>query len=149
MAALKYGDLSNQPTKDYVFDLDRFAAFEGNTGPYILYTIVRIKSILSRYGDWEALPIQAPLSAEAKDLMLAITRFGENMTLAYRDYAPNLICAYIYDLAGYLNKFYHETRILAEPDAEKQKGYIALIGLTKSILETCIDLLGFSAPEKM
>ena len=149
MAALKYGDLSNQPTKDYVFDMDRFAAFEGNTGPYILYTIVRIKSILSRYGDWEALPIQAPLSAEAKDLMLAITRFGENMTLAYRDYAPNLICAYIYDLAGYLNKFYHETRILAEPDAEKQKGYIALIGLTKSILETCIDLLGFSAPEKM
>ena len=149
MAALKYGDLMNAPTKDYVFDMDRFAAFEGNTGPYILYTIVRIKSILSRYGDWEALPIQAPLSAEAKDLMLAITRFGENMTLAYRDYAPNLICAYIYDLAGYLNKFYHETRILAEPDAEKQKGYIALIGLTKSILETCIDLLGFSAPEKM
>ena len=149
MAALKYGDLSNQPTKDYIFDLDRFAAFEGNTGPYILYTIVRIQSILSRYGAWEDLPIRTPLTAEAKDLMLALTRFAEVTELAYRDDAPNLICAYIYELAGCANKFYHETRILTEADPEKQKGYIALIALTKGVLETCIDLLGFSAPEKM
>ena len=149
LAALKYGDLMNAPTKDYVFDLDRFAAFEGNTGPYILYTIVRIKSILSRYGAWEDLPIRTPLTAEAKDLMLALTRFAEVTELAYRDDAPNLICAYIYELAGCANKFYHETRILTEADPEKQKGYIALIGLTKGVLETCIDLLGFSAPEKM
>ena len=149
LAALKYGDLMNAPTKDYVFDLDRFAAFEGNTGPYILYTIVRIKSILSRFGAWEDLPIRTPLTAEAKDLMLALTRFAEVTELAYRDDAPNLICAYIYELAGCANKFYHETRILTEADPEKQKGYIALIGLTKGVLETCIDLLGFSAPEKM
>ena len=149
LAALKYGDLMNAPTKDYVFDLDRFAAFEGNTGPYILYTIVRIKSILSRYGAWEDLPIRTPLTAEAKDLMLALTRFAEVTELAYRDDAPNLICAYIYELAGCANKFYHETRILTEADPEKQKGYIALIALTKGVLETCIDLLGFSAPEKM
>ena len=149
MAALKYGDLSNQPTKDYIFDLDRFAAFEGNTGPYILYTIVRIKSILSRFGAWEDLPIRTPLIAEAKDLMLALTRFAEVTELAYRDDAPNLICAYIYELAGCANKFYHETRILTEADPEKQKGYIALIALTKGVLDTCIDLLGFSAPEKM
>ena len=149
LAALKYGDLMNAPTKDYVFDLDRFAAFEGNTGPYILYTIVRIKSILSRFGAWEDLPIRTPLTAEAKDLMLALTRFAEVTELAYRDDAPNLICAYIYELAGCANKFYHETRILTEADPEKQKGYIALIALTKGVLETCIDLLGFSAPEKM
>ncbi len=149
MAALKYGDLSNQPTKDYVFDLDRFAAFEGNTGPYILYTIVRIKSILSRYGAWEELPIRAPQSKEGKDLMLALTRLPDSLLPAYRDCAPNLVCAYIYDLAGYLNKFYHETRILTEPDGEKQQGYIALIGLTKRVLETCIELLGFQAPENM
>ena len=149
LAALKYGDLMNAPTKDYVFDMDRFAAFEGNTGPYILYTIVRIKSILSRYGAWEDLPVTAPLTPEAKDLMLTLTRFAEVAELAYRDDAPNLICAYIYELAGCANKFYHETRILTEEDAEKQKGYIALIGLTRRVLETCIDLLGFSAPEKM
>ena len=149
LAALKYGDLMNAPTKDYIFDMDRFAAFEGNTGPYILYTIVRIKSILGRYGAWEELPITAPETPEAKDLMLALTRLPDALELAYRDCAPNAICAYIYELAGFANKFYHETRILTEEDAEKQKGYIALIGLTKRVLETCIDLLGFEAPEKM
>ena len=149
MAALKYGDLSNQPTKDYIFDLDRFAAFEGNTGPYILYTIVRIKSILEKYGGSTDLPIQPPVTQEDKDLMLAITRFADSLQTAYRDAAPNVICAYIYELSGFANKFYHETRILAEEDALRQQGYIALIALTKSILETCIDLLGFSAPERM
>ena len=149
LAALKYGDLSNQPTKDYVFDMDRFAAFEGNTGPYILYTIVRIKSILSRFGDWEHLPIQAPANAYAKDLMLAITKFGPALENALHSSAPNLICAYIYELAGCVNKFYHETPILKEEDEAVKAGHIALIGLAKNVLETSISLLGFSAPEKM
>ncbi len=149
LAALKYGDLSNQPTKDYNFDLERFAAFEGNTGPYILYTIVRIKSILARYGAWENLPIQAPANTFAKDLMLAITKFGPTMEVALKSSAPNLVCAYIYELAGCVNKFYHETPILKEEDEAVKAGHIALIGLAKNVLETCIDLLGFSAPEKM
>ncbi|MGN1016347.1 MAG: arginine--tRNA ligase [Faecousia sp.] len=149
MAALKYGDLSNQPTKDYVFDMDRFAAFEGNTGPYILYTIVRIKSILAKYGPWEHLPIQAPANPFAKDLMIAITKLGPALENALASSAPNLICAYIYELAGAVNKFYHETRILGEEDETLKAGYIALIGLAKRALEQCIDLLAFSAPEKM
>ena len=149
MAALKYGDLSNQPTKDYNFDLERFAAFEGNTGPYILYTIVRIKSILAKYGAWEHLPIQAPANVYAKDLMLAITKLDPTMEAALKTSSPNQICAYIYELAGCVNKFYHETRILGEENEELKAGYIALIGLAKSILETCIYILGFSAPEKM
>ena len=149
LAALKYGDLSNQPTKDYVFDMDRFAAFEGNTGPYILYTIVRIKSILAKYGAWENLTIQVPANQYAKDLMLAITKFGPSMETALKSSAPNLVCAYIYELAGCVNKFYHETRILTEENAELKAGYIALIGLAKNILETCINILGFTAPEKM
>ena len=149
LAALKYGDLSNQPTKDYVFDMDRFAAFEGNTGPYILYTIVRVKSILSKYGPWEHLPIQAPANPCAKDLMLAITKFGPAMETALKSSAPNLICAYIYELAGCVNKFYHETPILKEENPDVKAGHIALIGLAKNILETSIHILGFSAPEKM
>ena len=149
MAALKYGDLSNQATKDYVFDMDRFAAFEGNTGPYILYTIVRIKSILSRYGKEVKKEIRPAIRREEKDLMLSLSRFGDDLTAAYLQSAPNLICAYIYELAGAVNKFYHETKILAESDEEKQAGYISLISLAKDILETCIYLLGFSAPEKM
>jgi len=148
MAALKYGDLSNLATKDYVFDMDRFAAFEGNTGPYILYTIVRIKSILARYGK-EVSAIRPAETAPEKDLMLAISRFADNMQLAYRDSAPNVICAYIYELAGAVNKFYHETRILSEEDETRKAGYIALISLAKRVLEACIGLLGFCAPEKM
>ena len=149
MAALKYGDLSNQPTKDYNFDLERFAAFEGNTGPYILYTIVRVKSILSRYGAWENLPIRLPTNDYAKDLMLAITKLGPTLEAALANSAPNQICAYIYDLAGCVNKFYHETPILKEEDGALKAGHIALIGLAKDILERSIDILGFAAPEKM
>ena len=149
LAALKYGDLSNQPTKDYIFDMDRFAAFEGNTGPYILYTIVRVKSILGKYGSWEKLPIQAPANPYAKDLMLTITKLSANLEIALNTASPNMICAYIYELAGAVNKFYHETRILTEENKELQAGYIALIGLAKRVLEACIDILGFSAPGKM
>ena len=149
LAALKYGDLSNQPTKDYNFDLERFAAFEGNTGPYILYTTVRIKSILAKYGAWENLPISLPANESARDLMLSITRLAPALESALRTSSPNLICAYIYELAGAVNKFYHETRILTETDKALQAGYISLIGLAKNILETCMSILGFSAPEKM
>ena len=149
LAALKYGDLSNQPTKDYNFDLERFAAFEGNTGPYILYTIVRIKSILAKYGDWAHLPIQPPANPFAKDLMNVITRLQPTLEAALASSAPNLICAYIYELAGAVNKFYHETPVLKEADETLKAGHIALLGLAKNILETCIHILGFSAPEKM
>ena len=149
LAALKYGDLSNQPTKDYVFDMDRFAAFEGNTGPYILYTIVRIKSIIAKYGAYSHLPIREPANSFAKDLMLSITKFGPTMETALKSSAPNIICSYIYELAGTVNKFYHETRILTEEDERLKAGYIALIGLAKDILEQCINILGFEAPEKM
>ena len=149
MAALKYGDLSNQPTKDYNFDMERFAAFEGNTGPYILYTIVRVKSILAKYGPWEHLNIQAPVNAAAKDLMLAITKLGPALESALSASAPNLVCAYIYELAGCVNKFYHETPVLKEENEAVKAGNIALLGLAKNILETCIHILGFSAPNKM
>lgn len=149
LAALKYGDLSNQPTKDYNFDLERFAAFEGNTGPYILYTIVRIKSILAKYGDWAHLPIQPPANPFAKDLMNVITRLQPTLETALASSAPNLICGYIYELAGAVNKFYHETPVLKEADETLKAGHIALLGLAKNILETCIHVLGFSAPEKM
>ena len=150
LAALKYGDLSNLATKDYVFDLDRFASFEGNTGPYILYTIVRIKSILAKYdGDVAAAKLLAPTSQEQKDLMLVLSRLQDSLLAAYRDSLPNVICAYIYELAGAANKFYHDVRIISEPDPAQKASYVALMDLTRCALETCIDLLGFSAPDKM
>ena len=153
LAAIKYGDLSNQASKDYIFDIDRFISFEGNTGPYILYTIVRIKSILKKYaqsGKSAAdYTIQAAHSASEKNLMLELARFNEVMTNAAEELAPHKICAYIYSLANALNHFYHETKIMVEEDAAVQAGYIRLLELTRDVLETCIDVLGFDAPEKM
>ena len=153
MAAIKYGDLSNQAAKDYVFDVDRFTSFEGNTGPYILYTIVRIKSILNKYKEsgksMDDIKILAAASESEKALMLEAAKFGSVMQNVYEELAPHKICAYIYDLANAFNRFYHETKILAEEDEQKQKSYIALLTLTRDILTTCIDLLGFEAPERM
>ena len=153
MAAIKYGDMSNQASKDYVFDVDRFTSFEGNTGPYILYTIVRIKSILNKYQSQgnspDGLKVQEAYADCEKALMLEAAKYNDVMANAFQDLAPHKICAYIYDLANAFNRFYHETKILAEEDAGKQKSYIALLKVTKDVLEACIDVLGFEAPERM
>ena len=155
LAALKYGDLSNQASKDYIFDIDRFTSSEGDTGPYILYTIVRIKSILAKYvengGDVQAVSaeIKTPNNDSEKQLMMALAKYNASVEAACDEYAPHKICAYIYDLANAFNHFYHETKILAEEDTSKKAGWIALLTLTRDVLETAIDLLGFSAPERM
>lgn len=153
LSAVKYGDLSNQASKDYIFDIERFTSFEGNTGPYILYTIVRMKSILAKYRtlgytveDAKILPAK---SESEKALMLEITRFSAAMESAFAETAPHKVCAYVYGLANAFNHFYHETKILAEENKAVQAGYIRLLELTKGILETCIDVLGFGAPERM
>ena len=153
LAAIKYGDLSNQASKDYIFDVDRFTSFEGNTGPYILYTIVRIKSILNKYqengGSLDGLTIRPAENEYEKALMLQVLKFNDVFGAVYEETAPHKLCAYIYELANEFNKFYHETKILSEEDEEKKAGYIALLILTRRVLETCIDLLGFEAPERM
>ncbi len=153
LSALKYGDLSNQASKDYVFDIDRFTSFEGNTGPYILYTIVRIKSILARYaqegGTLEKGVMLAPVGESEKSLMLSAAGFNVMMENAFEEKAPHKICAYIYELANQFNHFYHETKILSEEDPKRKASYLALLDLVREVLETSIDVLGFEAPERM
>ena len=153
LSAIKYGDLSNQASKDYIFDIERFTSFEGNTGPYILYTTVRIKSILNRYkeegGNLDTLKILAAGNDSEKALMLEASKFNQVITNAYEEKAPHKICSYIYELANAFNRFYHETKILAEEDQAKKESYLALLMLVKNILEACIDMLGFEAPERM
>ena len=153
LSAIKYGDLSNQASKDYIFDVDKFTSFEGDTGPYILYTIVRIKSILAKYqaagGSLEGAKIGLAASDSEKNLMLELTRFSDAIYQAYEEIAPHKICSYIYDLANDFNRFYHETKILSEGNEEQKASWIALLELTRRVLETSIDLLGFSAPERM
>ena len=153
LSAVKYGDLSNQASKDYIFDVERFTSSEGNTGPYILYTIVRIKSILRKYEESGKKAgegrIGAGRSDSEKALQLELSKFNSVMETAFEECAPHKICAYIYDLANAFNKFYHETKILATDDMEAQSSWISLLLLTRRVLETCIDMLGFEAPEKM
>lgn len=153
LSAVKYGDLSNQASKDYIFDIDKFTSFEGDTGPYILYTIVRIKSILNKVKEQGGMPEQLVIreagSPSEKALMLQVTGFNAMMETACAEAAPHKVCAYIYDLANAFNRFYHETKIVTEEDQDKKAGWVAMLVLVRDILETCIDVLGFSAPEKM
>ena len=152
LSALKYGDLSNQASKDYIFGIDRFTSFEGNTGPYILYTIVRIKSILNKFFEGEKVVHNNILPAETqgeKELMLVLAKFNEVVENAVVELAPHKICAYVYELSNAFNKFYHDTKILSCEDENKKSGYINLIAVSKAILETSINMLGFDAPERM
>ena len=153
LSAIKYGDLSNQATKDYIFDVDRFTSFEGNTGPYILYTIVRIKSILNRYvqegGDLSTGKILPAVNASEKNLMLQLSGFAAMVENAFEEKAPHKICAYIYEVSNAFNSFYHETKILSEENQAQKESFLQLLQLTRRVLETSIDLLGFSAPDRM
>lgn len=153
LSAIKYGDLSNQASKDYVFDIDRFTSFEGNTGPYILYTIVRIKSILNKYqaagGSMPMGGMRAAANDSEKQLMLELGRFNGVLENAFEETAPHKICSYIYDLANAFNRFYHETKILSEENEVQKASWISLLCLTRQVLEACIGVLGFEAPERM
>lgn len=156
LAALKYGDLQNQASKDYIFDIERFASFEGNTGPYILYTVVRIKSLIAKYEEqmgkeWEddGVSLLPPISNSETELYLVLDKFIDSMESAYENLAPQRLCQYIYELSDALNHFYHETKILAQEDTQRRDSYLKLIHLVQRVLEQCIELLGFEVPEKM
>ena len=118
-------------------------------GPYILYTIVRIKSILEKAGKGTAGTLLPPDTPEERNLMLDIGRFGSVVSEAFEELAPHKICAFIYGTANDFNRFYHETKIIAEPDAGRRGSYLHLLGTAEKMLEKSIDILGFSAPDHM
>lgn len=155
LAALKYGDLSNQIAKDYIFDLDRFTSFEGNTGPYILYTVVRIKSILEKFEETNSISLvqqammQLPCNASERNLMLKLSQFNEVITNSFAEYAPHKVCQFMYELSNAFNSFYHCNKILIEENKVQKLAWIKLISLTKGILTCCLDLLGMEVPDKM
>ena len=151
LAALKYGDLSNQATKDYVFDLDRFASFEGNTGPYILYTVVRIRSILRKARELgiSAGPILPAAGSGEKELQMQLGRVSQTIQDAFAEKAPHKLCQFIYELSNDFSAFYRDNHILKEEDAARQSSWISLLELTERELITLCHLLGFDAPERM
>ena len=157
LAAIKYGDLMNPCESNYIFDIDKFASFEGNTGPYILYTMVRIKSILAkikeRYGDImseaKASPFKAFTVNSERELALSVSRFNHIISDAVKKDAPSMICSYIYEISNNFNAFYHDKKILAEENMDVLRSLVALISITLKVLEEAVALLGFSAPSRM
>lgn len=164
LAAVKYGDLSNQATKDYNFDIDRFSSFEGNTGPYILYTMVRIRSIVEKCGQkvdagslseafsedsLNALYSGRDVSDSERELMLGLTGFSQALRLASDELAPHKLCTFIYELSNRFNSFYHENKIISEENVSLKKAWINLILLTYGVLDKVMELLAITVPEKM
>ncbi len=151
LSALKFGDLSNHRASDYLFDLDRFTAFEGKTGPYLQYSAVRIKSILrnaSARGFATGPVIPASVDQE-RALMLELTRTGEVLERAIEHRAPNHVAEYAYGLAGVFNRFYDACHILSEPDAARRSSWLSLVEATLGIMEFELGLLGIEVPERM
>ena len=161
LAALKYGDLSNQASKDYVFDLERFTSFEGNTGPYIQYTVVRIRSILDKFIAEKSLnksdldnffadkKLVKAATASERELELVIAKFSDMIDLAATEFAPHKVCAYIYEVSNCFSAFYHENHILNEQDEARKYSLLKLSYITEKIIVKCLDLLGIDAPERM
>lgn len=151
MAALKFADLANHRTTDYVFDLDRFSAFEGKTGPYLLYTAVRTKSILRQAAAKGLAPgdlLPAASNVEG-DVLLKLADLPNILDFAFDTRAPNHLCEYGYNLALTFNRFYNEHHILTETDSHRQASWLALSTFLVTVLETLLDLLGIEVPDRM
>lgn len=151
MAAVKFGDLINHRSKDYIFDLDKFLSFEGKTGPYLLYTITRINSILKKVGaDYEnTLPVTGVYTNAERDLILKILLTPDVFRYATEEKAPNYLCENAYQLAAAFSRFYHDTRIIDEPDLDKKSSWTALSTLTRKLLIKHLEILGIEAVENM
>lgn len=151
MAAIKYADLSNQPSKDYIFDSGKFTSYEGNTGPYILYSLVRIHSILDKAKQEETQDFILNFDPQPieKKLMGTLARYPSVVRAAFEELAPNKICGFLYEISDLFNKFYHDIRVLTEPDKEVRKGYLCLLKLTGKILRSGLELLAIETPDRM
>ena len=151
ISALKYGDLSNNPTRDYVFDIDKFLSFQGNTGPYILYTLVRINSIFEKLGktDIDYNNIKVVSDEVIHNIFLKAIRYKDVLIEAYKNYDPSCICKYIYELSNDFNSFYHEHNVLSEPDEKVQNLYVFILKTINLILKDSLNILAIDIPERM
>lgn len=152
LAALKFGDLSNQMSKDYIFDFDKFTSFDGKTGPYVLYTIVRIKAILRKAierGLINSTMIGCPKAPNERDIILKLSAFSDVLQFSFSERLIHKLCEYMFDLSNLFNKFYQENRILTEENTEKRDSWLNLLNLIDKVLEKCCEVLAIDVPEKM
>lgn len=151
ISVLKFADLSNYRMKDYVFDLEKFSAFEGKTGPYLLYSIVRIKNILRKLAEENNQPgeILPAISPVERDLQLKLDEFNSVLWQAAKDKAPNYLCEYLYDLSTLMNSFYHNHHIINEESAARKASWHRLLQTVLRVLTTGLNILAIPIPEKM
>lgn len=151
ISALKFGDLINYRAKDYIFDLDKFMSFEGKTGPYLLYTMVRLNSILTKARErgYEVGSIGIPKTDVERDIMLKVSTLNEVFWQAFNDRAPSGICENVYQIAALANRFYYENKILAEEDETRRGNLLALSEFILKILKLHMDVLAINVPERM
>ena len=147
LAAMKFGDLSTITSRDYVFDIDKFAAFEGKTGPYIQYTGTRIKSILNK-ADFIVGKIDA-LSADERELVINVMKLNDAYFTSYNDYSLNTLALSLYNLCATFSRFYNNTKILTEKDETRRENYLSICKLVLKAIEQASCILGFIIPEKM
>lgn len=147
LAALKFGDLSFICSRDYIFDIDKFASFEGKTGPYIQYTGTRIKSLLNK-ADCSAGSINIS-SADERELILNLAKLNDSYITSYKEYSLNALCTALYNLCATFSRFYNNTRILTETDLSKKQSYLSLCKLVLKAIEQATNTLGFVVPDKM
>ncbi|MBQ6285242.1 MAG: arginine--tRNA ligase [Bacilli bacterium] len=148
VATVKYADLLPFRTTDYIFDIEKFCSFEGKTGPYILYTMVRIKSILNK-ANVNTCEIKSIYGDTEKDIYIKILELSRILDKAYSEKTLSYICEYLFELCSLFNKFYSECNILNENDIDKKSTYIALLKLLYNTCEKLLDVLAIRIPKKM
>ena len=150
VSALKYGDLSNTISKDYVFDLDKFMSFEGKTGPYVQYNGARIQSILSKGNvDVESLKSIDVETKEEKSVLMALFKLIDSYDICVNDFSLNALCTALFDLASSFAQFYNNINILKEVKDERRKSLLCLSYLTLKALKQGLNVLAIEMPEKM
>jgi arginyl-tRNA synthetase len=152
LAAIKFADLQNQRQSDYVFDLDRMTAFEGKTGPYLLYQAVRIKSLLrkAQSQNFRISELQNLKITDAdRSLALLLTEFPDHFAAALSAHAPHILCEYAYRLAQGFSSFYGSCHILSETDENIRSSRLWLCARTAQQIESILGLLGIQTPERM
>jgi arginyl-tRNA synthetase len=150
ISTIKFADLSNHRTTDYVFDLERFSRFEGKTGPYLQYASVRIQSILRKAADqYFALGTPAIHSSEERELVLQLLSLDDALRSAEEKRAPNILCDYAFTLAQNFSRFYSAHHILSETDTNLRAQRLGLCAGVLGVMTQTLDLLGIAVPERM
>ena len=151
IAAIKFGDLINHRSRDYIFDLNRFLSTEGKTGPYLQYTVVRISSLLAKASEQGAKcgKILPPTSDTERELLIKLFSVGDVLLRAFDEKAPSAICEVMFDIAGLFNRFYFENKILSNENEEVRASWLSIVSLVRDMLLTLLDIFSTEIPSIM